>query len=358
MVAVVSLLILTLIAIPITIIIVQNDYNLAEEQVRIPFDGVELEAILALPPDAEVPVGLVIFIHGDGPVNASQDGFYRPMWESFAEAGYASLSWNKQGVDGAAGNWLDQDMADRAREVNAAIDWAQQRPDIDSSRMGMWGASQAGWVMPKVAVSNPTLCFMIAVSPAINWLEQGRYNTLAELAEQGATQEQVDGDIGNSDHVRKLLREKASYETYQRAFLGDPDLMSKQRWRFVLKNYSADATEDLERTRIRTLLILAGDDNNVDVNQTLATYRKSLDANLEVIEFPDAVHSLLRKSISDSAVKTYFTALFNPRGLFPPDFLTDQQDFLREPSNQCHGAESGHTTSKGQAMSEATADSY
>lgn len=342
LIATLTLILLSLIAVPLAVVVVQNDFNMVEEQVRIPFGDVELEAVLALPSDAEDPVGLVIFVHGDGPVNASQDGLYRPIWESFAEVGYASLSWNKQGIDGAAGDWLTQNMADRALEVDAAIDWARKRPDIDSGRIGMWGASQAGWVMPKAAVSNPNLCFMIAVSPAISWLRQGRYNTLAELAEQGATKDQVDEAVSKSEQARQLLREQASYETYRLASPNDPDLMTERRWQFVLKNYTADSTEDLMQARIRTLLILAGHDTNVDVNETLATYEESLGANLEVIEFPDAVHSLVNKSISDSPVKSYFTAVFNPRGLFSPGFLSGQQEFLRESTKTCR-ANSGES---------------
>jgi len=219
--------------------------------------------------------------------------------------------------------------------MDAAIDWALKRPDIDSSRIGMWGASQAGWVMPKAAVRNPDLCFMIAVSPAINWLRQGRYNTLAELAEQGATKDHVDEVISKSEQVRQLLREQASYETYRHTFPNDPDLMTERRWQFVLKNYAADSTEDLTQARIRTLLILAGHDTNVDMDETLAAYQESLGGNLKIIEFPDAVHSLVSKSISDSTVKTYFTAIFNPRGLFPAGFLGGQQEFLRESTNTC-----------------------
>jgi hypothetical protein len=41
-------------------------------------------------------------------------------------------------------------MASRAEEVQAAL-LTLVAPDIDRSRIGLWGASQAGWVMPRVA---------------------------------------------------------------------------------------------------------------------------------------------------------------------------------------------------------------
>ena len=100
-------------------------------------------------------------------------------------------------------------MDDRAREVAAAIDWARQRTEIDPNRIGLWGASQAGWVMPKVAAADPLLRFIIAVSPAINWLQQGRYNLLAELAKSGASPADVDAALARRDRNLQYLRADA-----------------------------------------------------------------------------------------------------------------------------------------------------
>ena len=40
--------------------------------------------------------------------------------------------------------------------MTEAVEWARSRPDIDGHRIGLWGASQAGWVMPKVAAGAST----------------------------------------------------------------------------------------------------------------------------------------------------------------------------------------------------------
>lgn len=146
-------------------IVYQNTYALREEQVTIAGATQPLHGVLALPEHGNGPFGLVVFVHGDGPQDATGETFYRPMWESFAAAGYASLSWDKPGINGAPGDWLDQSMDDRAAETHAAIRWARARPDIDAARIGVWGASQAGWVLPKVAAQDPGLQFMIVVSP-------------------------------------------------------------------------------------------------------------------------------------------------------------------------------------------------
>lgn len=41
-------------------------------------------------------------------------------------------------------------MEDRAQETIYAINWAKALPMIDAQAIGLWGASQAGWVIPKI----------------------------------------------------------------------------------------------------------------------------------------------------------------------------------------------------------------
>ncbi|MCX4827111.1 alpha/beta hydrolase [Streptomyces sp. NBC_01142] len=186
------------------VVIWQNSYDIREERVVLRHGGGALDGVLATPKEGRGPYGLVVFVHGDGPVDATHDTFYRPLWESFARAGYASLSWSKPGVGGSSGNWLDQSMEDRVDETMDAISWARQRPDIDSRRIGLWGASQAGWVLPKVAARTPGLRFVIAVSPAVNWQQQGRYHLLAQMREDGASAEQVEAALRRREITLQL----------------------------------------------------------------------------------------------------------------------------------------------------------
>ncbi|WP_067804942.1 alpha/beta hydrolase family protein [Actinomadura formosensis] len=312
-------------------VIYQHDYDLREEKVTITGGEQPLRGVLAMPEHGHGPYGLVVFVHGDGPVDATADGFYRPIWEAMARAGYASLSWNKPGVGGAPGNWLHQSMRDRAEETVAAIEWAKRRSDIDRNRIGLWGGSQAGWVMPKAARLSPDVKFLIAVSPAINWLRQGRYNLLAELRARNASPSRVKAQLAESDRMRRALGNGQTYEQY-RAAGGDVSGISRDRWTFITKNYTSDASADLAALRVPVLLILAGHDINVDVADTEAGYRHRLrmPGQLRILRYPAAVHSLMRKDIEDSSFKTYVTAIATPRALFVPGFLRDQRRYLEE----------------------------
>lgn len=320
------------------VVLWQNSYDMDEQRVSIRHGGHVLNGVLATPRDGRKQHGLVVYVHGDGPVDATHDDGYKPMWEANAKAGYASLSWDKPGVAGAPGDWLDQSMDDRADEAAAAIAWARARPDIDADRIGLWGASQAGWVLPKVAAKTP-VSFVIAVSPAINWLQQGRYNLLAELRADGASAERIKSEVARSDRTRQLLRGHAPFEEYVRAMGGDADGMTAARWGFIAKNHTADATHDLRALRgVPVLLTLADHDINVDIADTERVYRKVLGAGgaLRVERYEDATHSLVKQSLEQSELKLTATALFSPRSLFAEGFLDGQRRFLGELGGSVH----------------------
>ncbi|MEV0502122.1 alpha/beta hydrolase [Streptomyces spectabilis] len=313
------------------VVLWQNTYALREERVRLRHDGHTLDGVLARPAKGEEPFGVVVFVHGDGPVDATHDSFYRPLWESFAKAGYASLSFSKPGVGGSGGDWLEQSMADRAEETLAAVAWARARPDVDRRRVGLWGASQAGWVLPKVAARDRNLQFVIAVSPAVNWQRQGRYNLLAELRRDGASPARKTAELRRREMTLRLLREGASFDAYRSA-VHDPRGMTADRWRFVSRNHTADATADLRAmSGTPVLLVLAGHDDNVDVAETESAYRALLPATgLRVERYPDATHSLVPYDLERSEIKITLTAVFAPRSVYASGFLTGQRHFVRD----------------------------
>ncbi|MEV7595921.1 alpha/beta hydrolase [Kitasatospora sp. NPDC089797] len=307
----------------------QNEYDLTEERVTITGGKQPLHGVLARPSGAGGPTGLVVFVHGDGPVDATHDGWYRPIWEAMAGAGYATLSWDKPGVADAPGNWLDQSMQDRADETLAAIRWAKAQPGIDPGRIGLWGASQAGWVMPKAARQSTDVTFVIGVGTAVNWLRQGRYDLLAHAEKDGASPAETEARIARSERRLTAMRENRTFEQY-RAGGADVTGITPERWDFDLRNYRSDATEDLAAVKAPVLLILGGRDLNVDSADTEAGYRRILPTpgQLQVRRFEDATHNIVPESVEDSELKSTVLAIAAPRSLFAPGYLDAMRQFL------------------------------
>lgn len=327
-IAITLLSLVTAAVVLVGVLLVGNSYRFDQRVVTIPGHDGNLAGVLTLPGQGAAR-GLVVMVHGDGPVEATQGGLYSPWFEGAADAGFATLSWSKPGVGGSDGDWLSQTMEDRASEVSVAIDWAQARDDIPTDTIVLWGASQAGWVLPKVIRDREDIDGVVAVGTAINWLRQGRFNLLAELEHDGADAQEREGAIAESDQTRTLLERGASYEEYL-ASTASTDLMTEARWAFVQRNVDSDATADLAASAPRPIpvhLMTGTHDRNVDVAETEETYRSIFGPSLTVTHV-DGAHSLARPVMEDNDLVGLLTGTVWPRALLAPGAIDDYSAFL------------------------------
>lgn len=314
--------------IAVVVAIAGNTFRYAQQSVEIAGPSGRLVGVVTLPTEGN-PRGVVVMVHGDGAVNATRDGLYAPWFEAAADAGFATVSWSKPGVGGSAGNWLGQSMDDRGREVEAVLDWVRTRDDLRAKPVVLWGASQAGWVLPAVAGTRTDVNAVVAVGTAVDWLRQGRYNLLADLDHDDATAQQRREAIEASDRTRALLERGASYEDYLAVTPGD-DAMSIDQWGFVQRNLHSDATASLAALGGRGIpvhLMIGRHDRNVDVDETERVYRDALGPALTVSRF-DGAHSLARPVMEDSEALGLVTGVMWPRALLAPGVLEDYRSFL------------------------------
>lgn len=310
--------------------VIGNSFRFSQESVTIPGPDGDLAGVLTLPVDGSAR-GLVVMVHGDGPVEATQGGLYAPWFEGAADAGFATLSWSKPGIGGSDGDWLSQSMDDRADEVSAALDWAARSDDVPTDIIILWGASQAGWVLPKVISARDDIDGAVAVGTAINWLRQGRFNLHAQLEHDDAGAQERESAIAESDETLGLLERGASYEEYL-ASKTSADRMTEDRWGFVMRNFDADATEDLIASASRAIpvhLMAGTHDRNVDVTETEQTYRLILGPDLTVTHL-DGAHSLARTVMEDNEAVGLVTGTVWPRALLAPGAIDDYSAFLSE----------------------------
>ncbi|MGX1793402.1 alpha/beta hydrolase family protein [Microbacterium sp. NPDC055312] len=318
------------VAVVIGTAVVGNSYRFEQTAVTIPGPEGSLSGVLTLPPEGS-PRGLVVMVHGDGPVEATQDGLYSPWFEGAADAGFATLSWSKPGVADSDGDWLSQSMKDRASEVSAAIDWAHAQAGVPTGTIVLWGASQAGWVLPEVTRIRDDIDAVVAVGTAIEWLRQGRFNLVAELEHDGASEEEREEAIAASDQTRALLERGASYEEYlSSSSSARADPMTEARWKFVQRNVDSDATADLAASAARGIpvhLMVGMHDRNVDVIETEETYRSIFGSSLSVTHI-DGAHSLARPVMEENDLVGFFTGAVWPRALLAPAAIDDYRSFL------------------------------
>ena len=68
-------------------------------------------------------------------------------------------------------------------------------------------------MIPKLA-GKEHLAFSILVSPAINWLEQGEYNTRSQMAKDGHSTEEIQNQVDYENQIKEILKKHGTYEEY------------------------------------------------------------------------------------------------------------------------------------------------
>jgi len=278
-------------------------FNYSKSRIEFISGTNKLRGTLILPKGHKEPFPVVVFVHGDGAMPYDLYGYYHSIWEQLASHGIASFSWDKPGVGDSEGNWLSQDMDDRAMEVKAAFHSLSQTNSVDSERVGIIGFSQAGWVLPRLADEN-WVDYMIFVSTAINWIEQGRYLTRQRyLASGNSNESEIVAALEKNEVFNKmLLNPLLKYEDFlllqEELSSGSEDLkpIGKDRFEFIKKNISEDSTQTLSKLKVPVLGLFGADDLNVDIKNSISVYQKSFlennQVNFSYRIFPDATHGL------------------------------------------------------------------
>jgi pimeloyl-ACP methyl ester carboxylesterase len=154
-----------------------------EEEVRFQHDSVSLGGTLILPAGPP-PYPALVLVHGS---NALTRDVFGPWSRFFAATGFAVLAFDKRGTGGSNGDWRKADFLALAGDVSAGVRFLAKRADIRRDRIGLWGASQAGWIMPVVAATMAdTIAFMVVhAGTGTTVREQGRLNLRQELRASG-----------------------------------------------------------------------------------------------------------------------------------------------------------------------------
>jgi acetyl esterase/lipase len=130
---------------------------IAREDVRISVTGTELGGTLFRPQDpGRYPA--VVFVHGAG--GGSRSAFIAQA-EFLAGAGVVALVYDKRAV---GYSFVNRDFELLADDALAAVRLLRERAEVDPARVGLWGVSEGGWVVPIAASRSASVAFAILVS--------------------------------------------------------------------------------------------------------------------------------------------------------------------------------------------------
>lgn len=270
----------------------------------------------------------VVLVHGDGPQDRTSQQGYDPLINALLDSGIAVVSWDKPGIGGSQGNWLNQSMTDRYGDVRSAL--FTLRNTLQGIPVGALGFSQAGWVLPRLRSGEAD--FLVLVGGAVSWQRQGDYYTRTRLQRTGMSAPDIATTMAEIAAVDDRLF--ASPQVPPIALLGD---MSPERWAFVRRNLHEDATSALEKLDIPLLALWGADDLNVNPEANATLYRKAIEGNhpanrIEVI--PNATHGLLRAASYNTQLTgewSWFTTmrfLMEGRHAYAPGALETISDWI------------------------------
>ena len=149
-----------------------------------------LSGTLTLPP-SRGPHPAVAFVAGSGETTRA----YLPDLQALlVRSGVAVLAYDKRGIGQSGGIYPGESPTPEtidvlARDAAAAVRFLETQPEIDRSRIGLAGHSQAGWIMPLAASRTPAVHFLVTFSgPTVTTAETDLYQNLTGQGDRPQTE--------------------------------------------------------------------------------------------------------------------------------------------------------------------------
>lgn len=148
-------------------------------------DGVQLHGTLSRPRWRRSDVPGMVIVHGSGPLTRDD---VRGDMRALVRMGFAVLAYDKRGAGRSEGVFLRQwgdsaeaVLAQLASDAAVALDSLRTAAGVDTTRVGFFGASQAGWIIPLAAERaqrRPRFQVLLA-SPAVSTGVEQYYSDLS-----------------------------------------------------------------------------------------------------------------------------------------------------------------------------------
>jgi pimeloyl-ACP methyl ester carboxylesterase len=261
--------------IAITLLICSGLYGQKRLSSKVYFEsGKETIEGILVRPNSNNNTPAVVFQQGSG--NHSFKGYENEAWgphkfyleDVLLEQGYAVLYCNKRGLGESTGNWKKNDFYGRAEDAYAAVRYLKSLPFIDSTRIGVSGHSQGGWIAQIVAAKHEDVAFVIALAgPTVGVKAQTGSNDSLRYMCEGYLDEKLTKRM-KKDRKNKQL----GYNLGKRTGI----IGSARHW-YLIADYDND--EVLKSIYCPTLLLFAEHDINVDPEQNIQHFNKLFNNN-------------------------------------------------------------------------------
>lgn len=264
-------------------------------------DGSIILSGTLLLPNRPGPRPAILFLQGSGP-----EGRWANRWlaQHFAEAGFAALIYDKRGVGASSGDWRTASFDVLAQDGAAGVRFLRSQPEIDPGRVGAYGHSQGGSVVPLVDADVGGLGFIIAASaPGLKPADVETYSVGNAIGiDKLTTAERADAraylsaliDVGYRGGSRATLDELAEHFKGRSWFFAPPPV-GDPYWVLSRAIAGFDPAAAWRRVRAPVLLVYGEHDERVPPRASLDAIRDALraggDDRVAVKVYSDADHT-------------------------------------------------------------------
>lgn len=254
---------------------------------------------------AAKPAVLFVPGSGDGPRT-----WFIKIAEFYAAQGFIALIYDKRGSGDSGGNWVTSSLDDLAEDVVAGLELLKNNPRTDQNRIGVFGVSQGGWVIPLAAGKTEIPSFGIIITgggATPRLVETSVYQ--GGLYHGGASEEEVETAMSLLDEYFEYLSNGQGYEAlveriekskaepwYPNMALGNilPAPANQPNWAWVA-HY--DPAADIGNLSFPVLVLFGGQDFLAPADLGAKAWRAALEnskaENSKVLVFEDAGHGLV-----------------------------------------------------------------
>lgn len=336
-----------------------DDRPYTSEEVTVVSGNVILAGTLTIP-DGVPPYPAVVLITGSGPQTRDEDVAGFPVFgviaDHLAQEGIVVLRLDDRGVGGSSGDLRESTSDHFAGDALSAVRFLEQRPEVDSDRIGLLGHSEGGIVAPLAAARSEDVSFLVLLAPpAVSGEEILLLQSELIMRAGGASDEMIDRQRRTQeliiravktndgwDDVEAILEEQMresleSMTPEQRRSVTDEDEFVNTRVRASLENLRSrwfeyfihhDPAETLRSVRVPVLGLYGELDLQVPPAQNAGVFEHTLRAagnrNVLVRVFPRANH-LFQAALSGSP-QEYATL----EKAFVPGFLDTISGWIRD----------------------------
>ncbi|MFA7419151.1 MAG: CocE/NonD family hydrolase [Melioribacteraceae bacterium] len=244
--------------------------------------------------DKKIPA--VIWVSGSGPsYRTIKSTETKKVVNCFLNAGFAYFRIDKPGYGDSKGSVNEDSLfAQLSNVVVDAVKRLKEVSFIDSKRIGVFGSSQAGYIMPLAITKCKEIAFMIGSScPAENSIEQWNYLLEKQMVCEGYSKERAAESIKMFSTLRQT-EDKNKFDESLSYFITHPLIVksvnydssfterAKKWWpREINLNDEShfNPADLLEKITIPVFMVYGEMDTQIDPLQAMDAYKKAMKKN-------------------------------------------------------------------------------